>query len=98
MDRDHAPRALDAELLEEGRRDDGLVAGKAVRIDQGAAHDAHDDDGQATAEDLRAVSDDRSPEDRAHIGHDLGNRHFIGAKAVLVRKHRGVQILRAVGL
>lgn len=52
VDGDDAPGTLDAELLEEGGGDDGCAAGEGVGIEQDAADEGDDDDGEAAPEDL----------------------------------------------
>lgn len=56
MDWDDAPRALHEELLPKRSADDTSVSGEAVRIHEGAAADACDDDAEAPAKHLREVA------------------------------------------
>ena len=96
VDRDHAPGALHAELLEEGGGDDGVRGRECVGVEQAAAQDADDDDAEAAAEDLRAVAHHRAAGHGAEVRHHLGHRHGVGGEAELVGQHGRVQVLRAV--
>lgn len=98
MDWDYAPCSLDAELLEECGSDDGVAAGEGIWVEQSTADDTDEDDGETTAEDLRAVSDYRSSSHGAEVGNDLCYGHCVGAEIELVLEHNGIEILRAVGL
>ena len=91
----HAP--LYTELLEEGCCDDGVRGGEGVRIEQGAADDAHNDDAEAAAEDLAAVADQSAAGHGSEVGDDLCDSDSVGAEAELIGKHGWVEILRAVG-
>ena len=98
MDRDNSPSALDTELLEEGRRHEGLRRGESVWVQQGAADDADEDDAEAPAEYLRAVPNHGAAGHSAKVGDDLRDSDGIGGEVVLVGKERGVEILRAMRL
>ena len=97
MNWNDSPRALHAELLEEGGGDDGVRGGEGIRIEQGAADDAHNDDAEAAAEDLAAVADQSAAGHGTEIGDDLRDSDSVGAEAELIGKHGWVEILRAVG-
>ena len=96
MDRDDTPCALHAELLEESCGNDGVGLDEGVRIKQCSTDNAHDDDGEATAENLRAVANDGSASNRTQISHDLGDCNGIGAEFELVGEHGRIEILRTV--
>ncbi len=51
---DDSPSALDAKLFKEGGGNDALVRDEAVWIEEKPADDAHYDDGEAAAKDLRS--------------------------------------------
>lgn len=97
MDGDDAPGALDAELFEERRSDDGSVVDVGVRVQKSSPNNGNEDDRESTSEYLRAVSDHRSSSHGAKVGHYLGNSDRIGGEVVLVGQHGRVQILRSVG-
>jgi hypothetical protein len=97
VDGDDAPGALNAELLEEGRGDDGVAAGEGVGVQQRAAEDTHDDNAQPAAEDGRAIANECAARHGAEVGDDLGDGDAVGAEVVLVAQHRRVQVLAAVG-
>ena len=84
MDRDDAPGALDAELREEGGGDDGVGGGVRVRVEEGAADDTHDDDGEAAAEDLGGVADDGPAAHGAEVRDDLDDGDGVCGFRVLV--------------
>jgi len=63
----NTPRALHAELLEEGGGDDGFAGGESVGVEEGAADGADDDDGKAAAELLGEIAYDCA------AGHCSGN-------------------------
>lgn len=93
MDGDHAPGALDAELFEKGRGDDGFGAGECVRVQECPSDDADEDDAEAAAKDLGAVSNRRSTCHRSEIGNDLRHCHGVGGEFELVRQHCRIEIL-----
>lgn len=93
MDWDHTPCALDAELLEEGRGDDGFGAGECVRVEECPSDDADEDDAEAAAEYLGAVSDRGAARHRSKIGNHLRHCHCVGGEFELVRQHCRVEIL-----
>jgi len=98
VDRDHAPGALDAELLEEGGGDDGVAGGVSVWIQKRAADDRDEDYGEAAAEDLRAVPDYGAARHGAEVRYYLRDGHGVRAEIVLIGQHGWVEILGAVGL
>ncbi|KAJ8525015.1 hypothetical protein ON010_g16101 [Phytophthora cinnamomi] len=98
MDRDDAPRSLDAELLEEGGDHDLGVVRVAVRVQQRRADAGHDDDAEAAAENLRVVPDQGATRDGAEVGDHLRHGDLVSRELELVLEHRRVQVLRAVGL
>ena len=98
MNGDDTPRALDAELLEEGGRGDLLGAREGVGVQQGAADDGDDDDTKAAAEDLAAVADQSAAGEGAEVGDDLSDGDSVGVEVVLVFEHGRVEVLGAVGL
>ena len=98
MNGDDAPCALDTELFEEGGRDDALVTDEGVGVEEGATEYADDDDGEAATENLRGIADEGAAGHGAEIGDYLGYRYAVVGEIILVRQHRGVQILRSVGL
>ena len=97
MDGDDAPGALDAELLKEGRRHDGLVGDEGVRVEEGSTQDRCDDDAEATAEDLGRIANAGATGDGTEVGDDLGDRLSVSGKAELAGQHRGVEVLRTMG-
>ena len=90
------PSALHAKLFEEGRSNDPGAVDESVRVQQRTADDRDENDGEAAAEDLRGIADDRPACHGAEIGDDLGDCDLVGGKAELVLKHGGVEILGAV--
>lgn len=96
MDGDDAPGTLDAELLEKGRRHDGLVPREAVGVQEGGADDAADRDAEAPPYRLAAESHNGTARHGAQIGDDLRHRHLRFGEPELVLEHGGVQVLRAV--
>lgn len=97
MDGNHAPGALDTELLEEGGGNDALVGDEGVGVQQDAAENTHADYAEAAAEDGGAVADDGAAGHGAEVGDDLGDGYGVGGEVVLVGEHGWVQILGAVG-
>jgi hypothetical protein len=93
----NAPRALDAELLEECGGNDAFVGDECVWVEQCAAEDAHADYGDAATEDGGRVADDGAAGHGAEVGDDLGDGDGVGGEAVLICEHRGVQVLGTVG-
>ena len=98
MDGDDTPCALNAELFKESRRRDPLSVRESVRVQQGTADDADNDDAEAAAEDLAAVADQSTAGDGAEVGDDLGDGDGIVVEVVLVSEHCRVEVLGAVGL
>lgn len=97
MNGNHAPSALDAELLEEGGSGNAVVADKSVGVEEGAADDAAGHDGEAAAKELAQVADGGAADDGAEVGDDLGDGDHVGGEAELVAEHDGVDVLAAVG-
>lgn len=84
MDGDDTPSALHAELLEEGGRDDALATDEGVWVQKGATKNGDDDDGEAAAEDLRGVADERAACHGTEVGHHLSDSDGICREIVLV--------------
>lgn len=97
MDGDHAPSALNTELLEEGCRDHSVTAGECIRVQQSSADDRNEDDAKPSAKDLGRVSNDGSACHSTEIGNHLCHGHGVGRELELVLEHGWVEILRAVG-
>jgi hypothetical protein len=93
VDRDNAPRALDTELLEEGCGHKCVGGGKRIGVQQGAANDGDEDDAEAAAEDLRAVTDNGAAGHGSQISDDLGDGDGVGGEIVLVGEECRVEIL-----
>lgn len=93
MDWDDAPCALDAKLLEESSGDNGMARGEGVWVEKGASNYADEDDRESPSKDLRTVSNHGASEYCTQISHYLCDGNGVGAEFVLVRQHRGVQIL-----
>jgi hypothetical protein len=93
----HAPRTLDAELLEKRSGNDALVGHKGVGVQDGASEHAHDDDAEPTADDGGCVAHDGAAGHGAEVGDDLGDGDGVGGEVVLAGEHGGVEILGAVG-
>lgn len=91
MDRDDAPRTLDAELLEKGRGNDTLVADKGVWIEERATYDANDDDAEPPAERLREEAYHGAASHGAKVGHNLGYSNGVGAEFELILQHGRVE-------
>ena len=97
VDGDDPPGALDAELFEKGRGYDFGVADVRVGVEDGAADDGDDNDGEAPAEDLRAVADDRAACHGAEVGDDLGDGDGVSGELVLILQHERIEVLGTVG-
>lgn len=97
MDGDHTPSSLNAELLEESRSHDPLVADERVRVQQSSTNDGYEDDAEAPTESLGEIANGSTSADSTQVCNDLRYRHSVGGEVVLVRKHGRVEILRAVG-
>ena len=69
---------------------------EGVRVEEGTADNAHDDNAEAAAEDLTAVADYSAASHGAEIGDDLSDGDGIGAELELVGEQGWVEILRAV--
>jgi hypothetical protein len=98
MNWDYTPCTLDAELFEECGCDDGFAGCECVGIEECTTDDGDENNGEATAEDLGAVSNYCTSCHGAKIGNDLGYGYGVRAKVVLVLQQGGIEILRAVGL
>ena len=96
MNGDHAPSSLHTELLEKGCGHDAFVADKCVWVEEGSADDGHDDDAEASAENLAAVAYHRTSCHGAKVGHDLRDGHRVGREVVLILQHQRVNVLRAM--
>ena len=92
MDGNHTPGALDAELLEEGCSDDRFGFHEGIRIEKGAAEDAHTDNAEAASEDLGAVAYRCAAGHSAKVGDDLCYGYGVRAKFELVGKHGWVEV------
>ncbi len=97
VDWNHAPCALDAELLEEGGGGDVVVSDKGVWVEEETANDGHGDDAEPSAEDLGAVTNHRAAGHGAEVSDDLSDGDGVGAEVELVGQHGGVEVLGAVG-
>lgn len=97
MDGDDTPCALDAELLEKCRGNDGLSADESVRVEQSAADDAARNDADSATDRLREESDDCTAGHGAEVGHDLCHGDLGLGETQLVLEHGGIQILTSVG-
>lgn len=98
MNRYGAPGTLDAKLLEEGCCYDALGLDEGVRVEEGAAYDAHDDDSEATAKDLTRPTAERAAKEGAKVGDDLGYGDGVLGEVVLFLEHGRVKVLGAVRL
>ena len=94
----NSPCTLNAKLLEIGRRDKTLVAGKGIRIEEGATDDGDDDDTQSSTKDLRTIPHDGATRHRTQIGNHLSDRDRVGREVVLIREHGWVEVLRPMRL
>ena len=98
VDGDDAPGALHAELLEEGRGHNSGGRCEGVGVEERAADDTDDDDGEATPEDLGGVADHCAACHGTEVGYNLGHGDGVGGEVILVGEERGVEVLGAVGL
>lgn len=84
MDWDDTPCALNTELLKECSGNDGFGGDKRIWVQESTANDADDNDGEATAKNLGAITDNSTSCHGAKIGNDLGYSDQVSAEAVLV--------------
>lgn len=98
MDGDDTPCALHAELFKEGSSHNAVVRDKSVRVEERAANNANEDDGEAASKDLTGPAARSTSGQGAEVGDDLGNSNGIGGEVELVFKHGRVEILGAVRL
>lgn len=96
MDRNDAPRALHAELLEKRGRHDPLVGNEGIRVEQRATNHTDRNDREASPEDLRYIPHHRPTRHGAQIRHNLGDGDGVRGEIVLVLEHEWVDVLRAV--
>ena len=96
VDRDHAPGALYAELLEEGGGHHVGRSDEGVRVQKCTADDADDDDGEAAAEDLTGPAAESAARQGSKVGDNLRDRNFVGREAKLTLEQCRIQILRSM--
>lgn len=92
----HTPSTLHCELLEERGGPDILGAQEGVRVQQGTADNANDNDCQAAADRLADEAADGTASQGAEVGNDLCDGDLCLGEAELVLNHGGVEILAAV--
>lgn len=98
VDGDDTPCALHAELFKEGGGHDVVVRDKGVGVEERAANNANEDDGEAATEDLTGPAAGGTTSQGAEVSDDLGDGDGIGGEVELILKHGWVEILGAVGL
>lgn len=98
MDRDDTPRALDAELLEEGGRHHSLGRHESIGVQQRTANNADKDDRKAATKDSTSPAADCAACHCTEVGNNLRNSNCISGELELSFEERGVEILRAMAL
>ena len=96
MNRNHSPGALHAELLKEGCCDQGVCRGIRVRVQQGPADHADDNDGESAPEFLRAVPYHSASSYGTQVGHNLRDGGCVRREFELILQQGRVEILRSV--